>query len=136
MDEFLSDLVAAAPVAGHGCYAFLDEEKRVRGWVQLIHRGPRLVEIHRLWTLTPGRGNGTAMLSVVCTLADRHQVEIVLKALPFGRKPYPLSGEQLAAWYQRFGFAGTRRRLVRKPVGMPRMGGEELLPQMNTDGHR
>lgn len=116
MHAFLTDLIATAPAAGGGCYAFLDEAQKVRGWVQLIIRGAKKVEIHRLWTLQPGRGNGSFMLKAVCDIADRHGVEIVLKALPFGRKPYPMKGEQLASWYEKYGFVGTRRRMVRKPA--------------------
>ena len=68
-----------------------------------------------LWTLHPGKGNGSLMLRTVCRLADRHGIELVLKTLPFGRKPYPLSREQLLLWYKRHGFEPWGRKLIRRP---------------------
>ena len=118
MDEFLRDLAAIAPPAGQGAYAFMNPDGVCRGWVQLIVRTPTMVEIHRLWTLQPRQGNGKMMLQAVCQLADRHGIEIKLKALPFGRKPYPMETQQLLAWYQRYGFAGKGKKLVRKPILM------------------
>ena len=56
------------------------------------------------------------MLRVLCDLADRHGVEITLKVLPFGPKPYPLSRAQLAEWYHRHGFEGKRWNLTRRPA--------------------
>src|ERR1700722_5160183 len=104
MLEFLNDLKTIAPAADGGAYAFVDADGHCRGWVQFIIRSDRVVEIHRLWTLPPGKGNGSMMLRAVCELADRHGIEIVLRSLPFGRKPYPLSREQLQVWYKRYGF--------------------------------
>lgn len=115
MDAFLRDLRTVSRSAGQGCFAFMDSEGECRGWVQFIVRKPTCLEIHRLWTLKPGKGNGTAMLSALCTLADRHGIELVLKALPFGRKPHPLTSAQLTSWYDRFGFAGTSKKLIRAP---------------------
>jgi hypothetical protein len=54
------------------------------------------------------------MLRTLCDLADRHEVEIKLKVLPFGHKPYALSRPQLKTWYERHGFQGTGWRLLRK----------------------
>jgi hypothetical protein len=84
--------------------------------VQFIIRSSRKVEIHRLWTLEPGRGNGKAMLKAMCDLADQHRVEIALKVLPIGRKPYPMSREQLRAWYRKYGFEGDGWKLLRRPL--------------------
>jgi len=112
---FFRDLVTLAPPAGEGTYAFRNETGGWRGFIQFIPRGDRSLIIHRLWTREPGAGNGSAMLRAVCALADRHGVEITLKPLPIGRTPYPLSREQLHAWYERHGFIGTRRKLIRRP---------------------
>jgi hypothetical protein len=55
------------------------------------------------------------MLGKLCELADEHAVELRLKTLPFGRKPFPLSAQQLSAWYARHGFAAERRKMTRTP---------------------
>jgi GNAT superfamily N-acetyltransferase len=115
MLAFLNDLKLIAPAAGGGAFAFVAADGKCRGWVQFIIRSDRQVEIHRLWTLHPGQGNGSFMLSAVCELADRHNIEMVLKTLPFGRKPYPLSREQLRVWYSRHGFEIQGRKMVRRP---------------------
>ena len=115
MHEFLNDLKTIAPAAGEGSYAFVAADGTCRGWVQFIIRSDRCVEIHRLWTLQPGKGNGSIMLRAVCELADRHDIELVLKTLPFGRKPYPLSREQLLVWYKRHGFEAWGRKMIRRP---------------------
>ena len=115
MTDFLAELSLIARPVGGGTYAFVAAEGGCNGWVQLIVRSDTLIEIHRLWTLRLGKGNGSMMLRGVCTLADKHGIEIRLKALPFGRKPFKMSGDELAAWYQRHGFTGTGRKLIRKP---------------------
>gem|GEM_PF-6047700 len=67
-------------------------------------------------------------LGLVCELADRHGVELRLRPLPFGRKPYRMSREQLETWYRRYGFEGRGRVLVRlalkgERTGAPPKGG-------------
>jgi hypothetical protein len=115
MVEFFDDLKTIAPAAGEGAYAFVAPNGNCRGWVQIIIRAERTIEIHRLWTLQPGRGNGSMMLRILCALADRHEIEMSLKTLPFGRKPYPLSREQLQVWYRRHGFEALGRKMIRRP---------------------
>ena len=117
MDEFLAELTAVAPAAGRGDYAFAGQNGDRRGFVQIIVNSDRQVTIHRLWTPEPGAGNGAIMLRVLCDLADRHGIELKLRPLPFGRKPYPMKRDQLLAWYQRHGFAGTHRKMIRPPLG-------------------
>ena len=85
------------------------------GFVQIIPEYQNQVLIHRLWTLEPRRGNGSAILNDLCEMADRHRIVLKLKALPLGAKPYPFSRDQLVDWYQRHGFEGRRRRMVRMP---------------------
>jgi hypothetical protein len=113
--NFLHALARIAPPAGEGSYAFLDEAGQTRGWVQFIIESDRAVKIHRLWTLRPNDGNGSIMLKKICELADQNGVEIFLKVLPFGRKPYPRSRDQLRQWYERHGFVGTRKKMIRVP---------------------
>jgi len=57
------------------------EDGSCNGWVQFILRSDTRLEIHRLWTLQPRKGNGSMMLRTICALADKHGIEIVLKAL-------------------------------------------------------
>jgi hypothetical protein len=56
-------------------------------------------------------------MRTLCELADRQGVEMKLKVIPIGRKPFPMSRQQLKAWYQRLGFTGSRWHLTRKPAG-------------------
>jgi hypothetical protein len=113
--QFLAAMEAVAPRAGLGAYGFRNPDGGCYGFVQFIVNSPQSVTIHRLWTLQPGRGNGAAVLRKVCDLADYYGVELTLKTLPFGRKPYAMSRDQLFAWYERHGFEGTARKMKRKP---------------------
>jgi len=113
--EFLAALQQIAPIAGRLTYRFDSTCGEIRGFVQFSHFEPSVVTVHRLWTPSPGHGNGSIMLRRLCELADRFGMGIMLKALPFGKKPYPMSREQLADWYRRHGFEGTHKRLLRTP---------------------
>ena len=113
--NFITDLQAVAPAAGLGAYGFANPDGGCHGFVQFIVQSDRRVVIHRLWTLEPGKGNGSVMMRALCDLADRHDVEMALKVTPIGRKPYPLSREELKAWYESFGFGGERWKLLRMP---------------------
>jgi hypothetical protein len=110
---FLTDLVLVAPSAGGGNYSFKSADGRGLGFVQLICF-QRTVKIHRIWATEPGKGGGSVMMRALCDLADRHGVEMKLKVIPIGRKPYPMSRQQLKAWYQRRGFTGLRWHLTRQ----------------------
>jgi hypothetical protein len=116
VETFLQDLITVAPAVGEGCYCLPDGAGGSRGWVQFIVHSPRRLLIHRLWTLRPGKGNGSALLRIVCETADRHEVELALKALPFGKKPYANSQDQLVTWYERHGFKGTHKKMIRQPL--------------------
>ncbi len=113
---FLAAIAAAAPPAGLGAFGFRKPDGGTYGFVQFIPNSPTSVTIHRLWTLQPGRGNGSVVLRAVCDSADHHGVELTLKCTPFGRKPYPKSRAQLIEWYRRFGFVLDRKKMVRKPT--------------------
>lgn len=112
---FVTELATIARPVGQGSYAFVNSDGASRGFVQFILDTDQIT-IHRIWTRQPGAGNGGYMLRALCDLADRHQVQLSLKPLPIGRKPYPLNRDQLLAWYQRYGFTGTRRKLIRPPL--------------------
>ncbi|HUB24112.1 MAG TPA: hypothetical protein VL992_01690 [Tepidisphaeraceae bacterium] len=113
--EFLAALAELAPMSGCGTYRFDNPDGACRGFVQFCTSPVGAVTIHRLWTPSPGHGNGSLMLQALCDLADIHGVHILLKALPFGAKPYPMSRQLLADWYRRHGFEGTHRRMARTP---------------------
>jgi GNAT superfamily N-acetyltransferase len=113
--DFLVSLREISSVAGRGDYVFTAPDGSHLGVVQFVIDSDRQITIHRIWTHQPGRGHGTTMLRALCDLADRHAVEIKLKVLPIGRKPYPLSRQQLLRWYQRHGFSGQRWKLLRAP---------------------
>jgi hypothetical protein len=118
---FVSNLALIARPAGGGAHAFIGEDGSCRGFVQIIWDSASEIVIHRLWTLSPCGGNGSMMLRAVCELADRHGIAIKLKPLPFGRKPYPMNRDQLVIWYQRHGFEGTLRKMIRKPRAIAAM---------------
>jgi hypothetical protein len=113
--NFITELQLVAPAAGRGAYAFAKPGGGCHGFVQFIIHSDRRVVIHRLWTPEPRKGNGSMMMRSLCDLADRHDVEMALKVTPLGRKPYPLSREQLKSWYESFGFGGERWKLLRMP---------------------
>ena len=112
---FLAAMQSIAPQAGLGAYGFRNPDGGCYGFVQFLVNSPQSVTIHRLWTLQPGQGNGATVLRKVCDLADYYGVELTLKTLPFGRKPYPMAREQLVAWYERHGFIQSGRKMKRKP---------------------
>jgi hypothetical protein len=116
--NFLADLVTIAPPAGLGAYAFKKPDGGCHGFVQFIISSGKSATIHRLWTREPGQGNGSIILRSLCGLADRHGIELKLKVAPIGRKPYPLSKDQLRAWYRRHGFEGDGRKLIRRPAAL------------------
>jgi len=115
VNGFLGELSTIAQSAGRGDYTFPMEDGTKHGAVQFIVQSPRRLIIHRLWTLHPGKGSGTRMLRTLCDLADRHDVELILKVIPIGRKPYPMDRDSLLAWYKKYGFEGNHRRMLRKP---------------------
>jgi hypothetical protein len=114
--NFIADLKTLAPSAGRGSYVFPNADGQSRGFVQFIIESDRKLVIHRIWTPEPGKGNGAAMLRALCDLADRHGVQLALKVIPIGRKPFPMSREQLKQWYERFGFTGPRWKMSRPPI--------------------
>jgi len=115
--DFIAALKSVAADVGQGDYAFTSADGKKQGFVQFIVRSDRKLSIHRIWAHEPKKGNGTAIMRALCEFADRHAVELTLKALPFGRKPFPMSREQLKAWYQRYGFKGARWKMSRAPAG-------------------
>ncbi len=129
--DFLAELAAMAKPAGEGCFAFAKPGGGCHGFVQFIISSERTIQIHRLWTLEPGKGNGSIIVRALCQLADRHGVELKLKVIPIGRKPHPLSREQLKGWYQRHGFEGPRWVLQRKPQASGASGFATLSEQAN-----
>jgi hypothetical protein len=114
--DFFADFASIAKPAGDGCFSITNPLGGCHGFVQFIISSERMIQIHRLWTLEPGKGNGSIMVRAVCELADRHGVELKLKVIPIGRKPHPLSREQLKAWYQKHAFEGPGWILLRKPI--------------------
>jgi hypothetical protein len=114
VDQFLADLKIIAAPPDRGDYTFPGPNGGY-GFAQFIVKSHDTLIVHRLWTLQPGQGVGSSMLQTLCDLADRHAVTLRIKVVPIGRKPYPLTREQLVAWYSRYGFEGTRRKMTRPP---------------------
>ncbi|MDP9174251.1 MAG: hypothetical protein M3O30_10360 [Planctomycetota bacterium] len=121
MDEFFQDLGTHARRLNECTYEFQFKSQKSSGFLQVHCGRERQIIIHRLWADQTGMGIGSLMLKTVCDLADKHGLHITLKALPFGRKPYPMSRSELVAWYMRHGFEGARRELER----LPRLGALE-----------
>ena len=113
--NFFAAVKTIAVDVGQGSYAFTKPGGGCLGFAQFIIESDRKLTFHRLWTREPGNGNGAMMLRALCDLADRYGVELALKVIPIGRKPYPMSREELKVWYQRYGFEGAHWKLIRKP---------------------
>jgi hypothetical protein len=114
--HFLHDLERISQKLAPSTYAFCAPNSSQTGILQLGHCRENQISIHRLWATPLGLGHGSRMLRAICQLADVHRLEIALKVLPFGAKPYPMDKAALAAWYERHGFAGTRWNLLRRPA--------------------
>lgn len=135
--DFLTGLKTVASSADRGSFAFAGDDGHSVGFAQFIIDTDRRITIHRIWTREPGNGNGAAMLRTLCDLADRHGVELALKVIPIGRKPFPMSREKLKQWYERFGFRGPRWNMSRLPVSATARAFEspaETSPAPSTPG--
>lgn len=119
--EFLAALQTKATRAEGGHYVFVGEDGR-HGFVQFIIESPTRITIHRIWAREPGKGDGTNMMRMLCELADQFVVELTLKTIPIGRKPYPMDGEKLGKWYERFGFIRRGKWMRRMPGGAGEKG--------------
>jgi hypothetical protein len=120
--NFLAYLAQAAPPIGQATHAFPKPDGGSHGYVQFIIDSDRELTIHRFWSCHPGQGSGSVMLRILCSLADQHGIQMNLKVIPFGKKPYPLSRDQLVEWYRRYGFEGTRKKMTRMPDMAARHG--------------
>jgi hypothetical protein len=118
VEAFLTDVKAIARQTGPTTYAFPGDGTagEASGFVQLYRPSRGQVLIFRIWSTHPGNGCGSRMLQALCDLADERLVELVLRPLPFGARPHPMSAEQLRAWYDRMGFVGSMKKMVRKPA--------------------
>jgi hypothetical protein len=112
---FLAGLSKVADRVENLHYRF-GEAQDPDGFVQLWRGTDHWIQIHRLWTRKPNRGDGSRILQTLCTLADEHDIGIRLKVIPIGRKPYPLPRVALKHWYERFGFTGAGWKLQRLPA--------------------
>lgn len=111
--EFLAAMETKARKAEGGHYAFLGPDGSRRGFVQFIIESPTSLTIHRIWAREPGKGDGTTMMAALCGLADQFGVQLMLKTIPIGRKPYPMDAAQLGKWYGRFGFQRRGKWMIR-----------------------
>ena len=115
VEAFMEDLRRVAAQASPTTFSFAGENGIPCGYVQLYRPCSGRLLMHRLWTVTRGVGAGSRILQTLCDLADLHGVEIVLRPLPFGAEPFPLSAGQLRDWYHRHGFAGSDKNMLRNP---------------------
>jgi GNAT superfamily N-acetyltransferase len=118
--DFLAELQNQATKADGGHFVFHGPDGQRRGFVQFIIESPTRITIHRLWSREPGKGDGTNIMRALCDLADRFGVELTLKTIPIGRKPYPLDRDQLAKWYEKFGFERKGKWMRRTPPQNPK----------------
>ena len=118
VEAFLADVKSVARQTGPTTYAFPGDGTAGEpcGFVQLYRPARGQVLVFRIWSTHPGNGCGSRMLQTLCDLADEHVVELILRPLPFGPRPRPMSAEALRAWYDRMGFVGSMKRMVRKPA--------------------
>lgn len=62
-----------------------------------------------------GKGHASLLLQKICSMADKVDVTLSLRADPKARKIGLVQGE-LVAWYKRYGFEGSPERMTRHPV--------------------
>lgn len=89
--------------------------------IDLAFKDDGSISIREIVADKPAKGHGGKTLDWLCTLADRHQVPLVVSVIPFGKKRHPLNSEfALRAWYGRRGFEGDFGfRMVRAPATHP-----------------
>lgn len=82
---------------------------------------PNLVELSYIAVpeRIQGQGQGSKVLRVLTTLADKMGVTLVLTASEnVDDEDWPMSSAELSYWYERYGFQGDRKmyRLPQKPA--------------------
>jgi len=112
--DFLNELKLLGRQISETTFVFNEADELRRGYVQIDRFADGVASVHRIWANSPGHGVGSQLLRTLCELADRHRVQIALRAVPFGAKPYPMTQADLDAWYRRHGFEGGRK-LIRQP---------------------
>jgi hypothetical protein len=119
VDAMIQDLLNLSHQVAPTTFEFRDEFMQPMGFVQIYCQSSCRILVHRLWAASPGKGVGSQILQTLCELADLHSVEIVLRPLPFGPKPYPRTVDELRQWYDCRGFVGTAKRMIRVPQSAP-----------------
>ena len=85
---------------------------RIKLSKHVTHEKVSCVCIDELQSDTPHKGGGRRMMEALCTAADEIETMLVLRITPIGNKY--LSKEQLASFYEKFGFIkGSREWLTR-----------------------
>lgn len=72
-----------------------------------------MLHLSSIRSFTPGNGNASRALAMLCGLADKHGVKIDCDAQPFGNAG--MNEGQLTSWYKRNGFSEEEGGLVRYP---------------------
>jgi hypothetical protein len=67
-------------------------------------RSDEQIQLHNIAVDVQQQGVGTALMELVCGIADRCNVIIVLTALPFGDPTRRIKLFKLVSWYRSFGF--------------------------------
>jgi hypothetical protein len=68
---------------------------------------PTEVDIYHISTFRPGTGQGSEILSSLCSAADRYGVRLCLQALTQDNGGQNMTDAVLALWYEKYGFCGT-----------------------------
>ena len=95
----------------------LGARDRVWGGTVLIEVAPfdKRIHVSDIMSMDRGKGYASKALQWLCSLADKHGVAMSLTPDAFG-DGQGLDGEQLTAWYSRYGFKPHMgRKMVREP---------------------
>ena len=95
-----------------------DDQKKALGIVAmatLSNDDLNSVHIFHLSAFIQNRGDGTKMLRLLCSKADKLNVILSLSPIPTPNgEEHQIGNKQLIAWYRKFGFRGETL-LCRKP---------------------
>jgi len=89
--------------------------------LEIYPRNEGLIYLNWMYAPVPRRGASKRAMSLLCTLADDHQVEVLLHPKPTGE--HPITSADLRSHYQRHGFEDEPPKFMRRPPKKVAPGG-------------
>lgn len=105
-------------LGNHSEWQYLETEKgKSTASFKEIHGAEPAIEIH--WLSAQKRGAGREAMNLICSIADKHRVNLELDAVPFtGMQDFKPDRAQLVKFYESFGFVKSNEKTLH---GYPRM---------------